>query len=281
MSAREPRKPGLSPSPLVLVVALVIVMLIGIGAVSLLQTALTAPAPAQMGAQQSALAQVTATVPTDEDEEPNYDLTPTQVLPLPSDVPLPPGFKTVAPPPEPTALTYTPGPTASLEEVAPIEEWQEYVNEKQGFTIKYPPNWYLNAGPTGQTTQIFSYDFNDPSLADYKGPPLNLTKIEIGISSSKNWPPAHQLREGETLREWVAKTGRVSEDDKLIEEEDLTVDGLPALRQLVDFEYGGLIQVVYVKRTDDVIIIGQPYREQWAVPNQIFEVLIASFRVQR
>ncbi len=275
MSERQPRKSPLSPSPLPLALFIVFAALIGLGALYLFTIGMTAPAPTQTGAQQNALAQATATVEADTEEEPNYDLTPTRVLPVPTDAPVPPGAKSPIPLPPPTEISYTPGPTASLEVLVPIEEWREYVNEQQGFTIKYPPNWYLNPGPTGQTTQIFSYDFNDPALDGYKGPPLDLTKIEIGITQAQQFLP------NESIHEWIYRTGRLGEDDKLIQEEELPVDGLPALRQLVDFEYGGLIEGVYVKRTNDVIIIGQHYREDWAIPNQVFALLVQNFRIQK
>ncbi|MBI4672979.1 MAG: hypothetical protein HY741_15090, partial [Chloroflexi bacterium] len=140
---------------------------------------------------------------------------------------------------------------------------------------KYPPDWYLKFDPTGWGTQIYSYDFNDPALLVYKGPPLG-SKIEIGLTAPEQFLP------DESLREWVRRTGRLGEEDKLILEEELKVDGLPALRQLVDFEYGGIIEVVYVKRTQDVILIVQHnYREDLPVPSEIFALFVQNFKINK
>lgn len=276
MSKHQPRKSSTSPSPFSLALLIVLTMLLVGGAVYIITIGMTAPAPTQT----SALAKATATAEEADDENPNYALTPSRVLPVPTDAPLPPGFETIPPPPPPTVINYTPGPTASLQELAPIEEWKEYVNEQQGFTIKYPPNWYLNAGPTGQTTQIFNYDFKDPVLMTYKGPPLALSKIDIMVNRADG-QPIDRFLEGETIRDWVYRTGRVSEEDKVIQEKALTLDGFPAIQQIVDFEYGGLMNAVYLKRPDDVIMIGQQYHEERAVPNQIFDLLIQSIRIQK
>jgi hypothetical protein len=283
MPERQPRKTGLSPSPLPLVLFIVILAVVVVGTITLLMTGMTAPAPVQTGAlarsdeaqpnlvtKQTAMAVETAKAL---DDETNYA---TRVLPVPTDAPLPPGFKTPTPLPPPTEITYTPGPTANLEVLAPTGEWKEYVNEKQGFTIKYPADWYLNTDPSGGWgTQIYSYDFNDPSLALDKNPPRNASKIEIGITAPQQFLP------NESLREWVRRTGRLGEEDKLILEEELKVDGLPALRQIVDFEYGGLMEGVYVKYGDNVIIIGQRYREDRTVLNQIFDLVVQNFKIQK
>ncbi len=281
MPERQPRKTGLSPSPLPLALFIVILAVLVVGAITLLMTEMTAPAPVQTGAlarsdeaqpnlvtKQTAMAVETAKAL---DDETNYA---TRVLPVPTDAPLPPGFKTPTPLPPPIEITYTPGPTANLEVLPPIEEWKEYVNEKQGFSIKYPSDWYLNADLTGWGTQIYSYDFGDPSLMGYKGPPLG-AKIEIGITAPQQFSP------DETLQEWVRRTGRLGEEDKLIFEEEINVDGLPALRQIVDFEYGGLMEGVYIKHADNVIIIGQGYREDWTIPNQIFDLFVQNLRIQK
>lgn len=163
--------------------------------------------------------------------------------------------------------------------MVPFEEWTDYVNEGQGFTVKYPSDWYLNPGETGQTTQFFSYDFNDPALQLNPDLSLDYAKIEIGISGK--WSAERQFRENETLREWLYRTGHVGEDDQVLEEEEFLLDGLPAVRQLVDFDYGGLMEGVYVKRPADVVIIGHHYHEDFAVPNQVFDLLVSSFRNQQ
>ena len=267
MSERQPRKSRLSPSPLPLAFLIILITVLALGALYFVTIGMTAPTPVQIGATVKA----TATTDGDTVQEPEYNLTPTRVLAVPTDAPLPPGFETVPPPPEPTQITYKPGPTASLQELAPLIEWKEYKNEYQGFTIKYPPNWYLKAGATGQMTQIFSYDYKDPALTAHKGSPLDLAKVEIGVSQ------VQQFLADENLSNWVSRTGRVSEGDKVLREEEITVSGLPALRQLVDYEYGGLIEVVYVKRGNTVIMIVQYYKEDWSVPNRVFELLVQSF----
>lgn len=292
MSERSPRQSGLSPAPLPLALLLVFATVVVLGVIYLLTIGLTAPVGVgtgalaksnepqnNPGANRNAIARATATL-VESEQAPNYDLTPTRVLPVPTDAPTPFGAVRPTELPPPTAIAYTPGPTASLEQLVPLEEWKEYVNEQQGFTIKYPPNWYLNAGPTGQTTQIFSYDFNDPAFTGYKGSPRNITKIEI-YARRGQLSAMDQLQGNETIREWVYRTGRISEGDQVIQEEEITVDGLPALRQLVAFEYGGLMEAVYIKRPNDVILVGQPYREDWTVPNQVFDLLVQSFRIQK
>ncbi len=280
MPERQPRTSRPSPSPIGLALLIVITSILILGALFLFTIGMTVPVPAQTGGQQNALAPATATPEAEVEQEPNYDLTPTRVLPPPTDAPLPPGFKTVPPPPEPTKITYTPGPTASPEKMIPFEKWNEYVNEQQGFTIKYPSDWYLSAGASGQTTQIFSYDLNDPAVMGYKGPPLNLTHIDI-YARRGQLSQVDQLQGNETVRDWVYRTGRVSEDDKVIREEEFLVDGFPALRQLVDFGYGGLMQAVYVKRPNDVILIAQSYREEWTVPNEVFDLIIQNLRIDK
>lgn len=49
---------------------------------------------------------------------------------------------TVRPSPFPSPETPTPTPTI-LEETSPIADWQEYKNDKYGFSIKYPQNWVV------------------------------------------------------------------------------------------------------------------------------------------
>ncbi len=280
MPEHQPRKSTLSPSPLPLALLIAISTILVVGGVYLFVIGMTTPVPSQTGAYQSALASATSTAEVEVEQEPNYELTPTRELPVPTNAPLPLGFETIPLPPPPTEINYTPGPTASLDEVPPLGEWKEYVNEQQGFTIKYPPNWYLNAGPTGQTTQIFSYDFNDPAIKGYKGPPLNVTGIDI-YARRGQLSVNDQLKGNETIREWVYRTGRVGEDDEVIGEEEIIVDGFPALRQLVDYDYGGLMEAVYIRRPTDVILVGQPYREDWTVPNQVFDLLIQNLRIEQ
>lgn len=58
-------------------------------------------------------------------------------------------------------------------------------------------------------------------------------------------------------------------------------DGLPALRQIVDFDYGGLMEGVYVRYGDNVIIIGQRYQENATTLNSIFDLLVQNFRITK
>lgn len=90
-----------------------------------------------------------------------------------------------------------------------------------------------------------------------------------------------QFHGNETIREWVYRTGRVGEGDKIIQEEEITVDGFPALGQVIDFEYGGLMEGVYVKRANDVIMIGQHHRKDWNIPNQVFDLLVKNLRIYK
>ena len=113
MPERQPRKSGLSPSPVLLALSVVILAVVVVGAITLLTTGLTAPTSVQTGAlaksneatinqvaKQTALAVETANAL---DDEANLA---TRVLPVPTDAELPPGFKTPTslPPPSWPAL---------------------------------------------------------------------------------------------------------------------------------------------------------------------------------
>lgn len=287
MSEQHPRKSSASPAPLFLALLIAVVTLVVLGVVSLLLTGFNARAPAQTGAMArnnesrnnpslnpASLQDATATDIVESEEELHYELTPSRVLAAPT---WPPDRATPEPPPPPTEISYTPGPTAHFDVMAPFEEWTDYVNEGQGFSVKYPPDWYLNPGQM----QFFSYDFNNPKLQLNPDLSLDYAKIEILVDDLTGLPPEHQFRENETLREWVYRTGRVGEDDQVLEEEEFLLDGVPALRQFINYDPGLLIETVYLKRPTGLVLITQHYREDFTVPNQIFDLLVSSFRNQQ
>jgi hypothetical protein len=229
-----------------------------------------------------AAAPATLTVPlvTPTDEDSQYELTPTRRLPPPTNAPQTPG---PSPTPLPSPTTYIPGPTAQFETLAPIEQWKTYNNAEAMYSIKYPPDWYLNTTPSGQTTQFFSYDFNDPDPTIGKGnpPPENFIKVEIAIEDITQHPDELFLP-GETIADWVQRTRPLVEGvHTLIDEESLTVGGLPAFRQAVRANAGdgGTYDAVHVKLgTNVVFIVLHPYATPGSFGNQVFRLMLESFR---
>lgn len=276
MTDRPPPKSRVAPSPAIVASLLVLVLVFTLVAVYLTPRLLQAPtaiqtleilqaasAPRNENARPNAVAQATATDQITEEatEEPEPDIpTPTQ-------------------PPEPTA--YVPGPTAQFETILPIGDWLEFRDEQAGFSIKYPPDWYLKTTPpeeraAGSTTQFVSYDPNNPDAVP-KGTnkPENFVKLEITTDSLQAM--GQPFLPNETLPEWVHRNRATDgEDLAILEERETTLGGRQAFYQVTLWK--GVVKgaTYYIHRDSNMVFVGylSPPPESWA--SQVFDQMLAS-----
>lgn len=278
MSERNPRKSGLSPSPVSLALFIVVATIVALGALYVLTLGMTAPAPTQTGAmakpnasnntqnrESVVAAQVAVTA-----EAPVYEETeiPTPDIPTPTQ------------PPDPTP--YTPGPTSQFTTIVPTEDWLVYVDEQAGFSVKYPPDWYLTTTPLeervfGSTTQLYSYDPNDPNpVPKGTNPADNFIKLTIVSDSlqAMGWP----FLPGETLTEWVQRTQpRSGDEQQILEEREASIGGLPAYFQKTIYK-GTEAATFYVHRDANMVYVGYFVRPSGSIHEQLIETILASLR---
>ncbi len=266
MSEHKPRKAGLSPSPLLLALLIIAATIVVVGVIALLLTGTSAPAPTQTGAMAGASA------PQSEPSgKPAAEILDTPTALIPTNVPVHTAIPTIALPtliPEPTP--YIPGPTAQFTTQIPIDQWLVYDDAQAGFSIKYPPDWYLRTTAPedrvfGSTTQLFSYDPNDPILESKSRPPLpNFTKIEITVVDNLE-ATGEVFLPDQTIENWV-RTSRVIDDSvgdqlKLIDEGATIVGGVPAYYQLIQYATRGLAKTTYVYHKGKLIFIVHGFEE--------------------
>jgi hypothetical protein len=177
--------------------------------------------------------------------------------------------------------TYAVGPTAQFMKLIPISEWLEYEDETVGFRVKYPPDWYLSSPPDdsrthGYVTAFFSYDHHDPELpvlAKSGKWPGNFVKVEIYSVPEANDPP---LRAGEDIAAWVRRTRPRADDDKLIQEGPVEIDGIAAFRQVIEYKGWSTGSATYFFYGGYVFTIAHRYYGPGTVVSQFLQTMIDS-----
>lgn len=283
MSEQNPRKAGISPSPLTLAFLIVFATITVVGAISLFIVGMAAPATTMTGAPPNAAALeiVTQTSPS---SSPTSQASPTS-FPIPETVVV--NTPTVRPtlplPPSPTI--YIAGPTAQFSTPIPIAEWSVYEDGQAGFSIRYPPDWYLKTTQPedrifGSTTQLSSFDPNDPILEAKPPQPIpNFTKLEIIVvdnleATGESFPP------NQTIDEWV-RTSRAIDDSvqdqlELIDEGPTEVGGVPAYFQVIRYASGGVAKTTYVYHNNKLVFINHRFEEAGSFNGQVLQQMIDS-----
>lgn len=161
-------------------------------------------------------------------------------------------------PPPPTA--YTPGPTAQFTTFVPIEQWLTLTNREAGFSVRYPPDWYVETPPAahagfGSSASFYSYDPKDPfPILKGQTPPPNFSKIEITLVSFAD--TGGNLQPNETLAEWVDRT-RPLPEGSVTAEYEVTIGGVRGFSQRVELTGPSWIDI-FVPRGENILLISYP-----------------------
>lgn len=274
MFKRQPTKSGLSPLRLAVIVT--VAGVVALAALLLYTSGTTMDYPGQT----SMIAK--ARTP-EEDRNPTLvvisDATATNGTPFEDETALAtPDIPTPSQPPDPTP--YLRGPTAQFSTLIPMQEWLVYLDAQAGFSIKYPPDWYLNTTPPeervfGSTTQLLSWDPKDPDPVP-KGTkrPENFIKLEIVSDSLRAM--GRQFLPDETLAEWVQRTRPRSGDEmQILEEGETTLGGLPAYFQKTSYK-GSEAIVYYVHRGANMVYIWHWVSAPNSIHEQVIENMLAT-----
>lgn len=106
-----------------------------------------------------------------------------------------------------TTPTVTPTPTPPPD---PTAGWQRYTNPYHGYTLKYPPAWYLYVPESaGGSLSLANYDVNqiwnvEPGTTVNLSP-ANPTRFKLDVLAVTYAPP------GTSLEDWMADNDRKAE----------------------------------------------------------------------
>ncbi len=171
------------------------------------------------------------------------------------------------PTPSPTAgvtATPTPGPTASP---TPITEYLEYMDEENGFAILYPQGWGVESSE--DILALFLGGESDPICA----PQVQVTNEELSQPVD-----VHAWFE-EMKGNYNAAGGYTP-----ISEEDVTVDGFPAIKHVcliavtedVDFQ---AVLLYVVEDADGWTVLCLCRSDCWSQYETTFDTMIDSFQL--
>lgn len=192
----------------------------------------------------------------------------------------------VTPPP-----TYAVGPTAQFTKVIPVSEWLTYEDKQAGFSVKYPPDWYLKTTPedervAGYGTSLFSYDSHDMKLSvlNKSGKwPSNFVKMEIMLFTTKG--TNHPLRPNQTIEDWVRWAYPDSEDERIVSEAIKELNGVKAFERITYSDKAASAwrrwRAIYLFRGEYIMVIGHAYPEQETVSKKILETIVSSIRLTK
>lgn len=185
--------------------------------------------------------------------------------------------------------THATGPTAQFDEVLPIEQWLTFTDEKVGYSIKYPPDWYLETTPPDAigiccSSSIYSYDPKDPSLETLgkEGKwPSNYVAVHFAVADLRATVPSLAFEPNESMGDWVHRVVKLRDIDTVIEEREMTISGMPAYLQVVaapDMRSTAALNIR--KDENNVLTIFYPYKAGGALEQSI-EKMLATFQFMR
>lgn len=277
MSEPHPRKPRtlLSPFPLALLITVVTIAVLG--GLYLLRVGMNAPSPVQTG---------TPVINTNRQDEQVviHDGTPSplEVTPKPVDP------RTIVPVVEFTEVPHvlnptpiTPGPTAQFETIPPLDQWKTYVDAKDNFSIRYPPDWYVEPPVPERIAggvRVIEFTSYDPKDMTHRGkgetPPDNLRELEIvTIDPATTGFP---YLPDDTFLVWARRTHRMVEGmgPKLLDEQVISVAGREGLLRFIELDY--ITKTLFLPFGDRVMYIQHKYETPENITQQMLQMMIDS-----
>jgi len=229
----------------------------------------SAPAPAFVaGAAPTQSVETETPIPPTE----TNDATPTPlvIMGVPNDV---------TPPP-----TYAVGPTAQFTELLPTSEWLTYEDKEAGFSVKYPPDWYLVASPeqervAGYNVSVHSYDPQDMTLSVLRKSgkwPSNFIKVEIALMVSEL--TGQTLASNENISDWVHRTYPMAEEERVISENSTEIGGRKAFEQITQPNNGTAWSATYLPVGKYIMVVGRPHAEEDTIASRITRTIIDSIQ---
>jgi len=146
------------------------------------------------------------------------------------------------------ATLASPPPTPAVSHMDPTAGWKAYKNEMQGYSMKYPSDWFFasEGEATFRNRAIFISNYDTQKFS--KSFEKDMLKIQISVNPI-------QIEDGQTIKEWFAEHPyygqRPTEDSPglyplPIEMSEQKVGGIPALRVLTEEGApGGLSRLSY------------------------------------
>lgn len=185
----------------------------------------------------------------------------------------------VTPPP-----TYAVGPTAQFTELLPTSEWLTYEDKEAGFSVKYPPDWYLVASPeqervAGYNVSVHSYDPQDMTLSVLRKSgkwPSNFIKVEIALMVSEL--TGQTLASNENISDWVHRTYPMAEEERVISENSTEIGGRKAFEQITQPNNGTAWSATYLPVGKYIMVVGRPHAEEDTITSRITRTIIDSIQ---
>ena len=160
--------------------------------------------------------------------------------------------------PQPTAASVSPTATTPFQSssATPKPAWKTLTNTSYGYSLEYPQGWLLNPddATADPTTSSYVVIWSGPPPTGEGKPYPALVKLEIYAV-----PNPMRL----TLDEWLAQRDK---DPSLLltvlASEDISINGVPARRRLVQYLSEGTGEpffVIHIPRNDFVLeVVGLP-----------------------
>lgn len=181
--------------------------------------------------------------------------------------------------------TYAVGPTAQYSEILPISEWESF-DAPEGFSVKYPPDWYFETLPqeqelrvNGSTVHLWSYDYRDPNLSAIgkagEWPP-NFTKATISLARPET--SGFPVEENETIQDWVHRAFP-EEEESVVSEESVQVDGRQAFRRVTSTVGRRNWSITYLFHGPYIMLISHPVHEEGSFNAQVITQIVESITI--
>jgi hypothetical protein len=157
----------------------------------------------------------------------------------------------------------------SEEVLEKTKDWQSYENKLYKYKAKFPKNWF--SAPENKEDSWIAYftNYQRKELEQATGTPPG-ARVEILVQGNPR---------NLSLSDWIAEGHLFSGEPKSSEE--LTVSGLSAVREEVDFE-GMMTTTVYFFRGNDVVTLSYTGKEPDYNDNkEIFDLMIKSFEIEK
>lgn len=183
--------------------------------------------------------------------------------------------------------THAAGPTARFDRVLPLEQWLTFSDEKVGYSIKYPSDWYLEtASPEMRergiccSTSIYSYDPKDPNLEALgkEGKwPSNYVAVHFAVADLRATVPSLAFEPNESMCNWVHRIRKFDETDNVVQEHEMTISNAPACFQAITAPKIRPLAVIDIRKDENIVLtIFYPYKAVGALEQSI-EQMLATF----
>lgn len=152
-----------------------------------------------------------------------------------------------------------------------IEGWKEYVNEKDGYKLKYPPSFFIKENPEWSWSSISSLENDDLNKKLSEAVEKNdqsFWKDKLVILVWK-YPLFDR-----TLEEWIKE---MEFDGEIVSQESFQLGGQKALKEIRDDQVGGYSCKIFIEKENFVFYISTMGACN-TYYKQVFDQILSSFR---